>query len=644
MSEEYCGQDLSQFGCSCGSELSAAYNGQQFTPEDFKFSSSSERLSGVILKHAAGLQPFMSDPNISDRNTSDSNAANAGATESAPAESLPTESTESFKDIFSEYEQSHRRKAEPGSQRREATVIALTADSIVLDIGFKTEGVLPLTAFPADKPPKPGDKLQVTIKGRDPEGYYELTRGKVERPTDWASLEKAFAEKSTIIGTVTGLVKGGLSVDIGVRAFMPASRSGTHDTAELEKLVEQEIRCRIIKLDVDDEDVVVDRRAIAEDEERAGKERRFSELKEGDVVQGEVRSLTDYGAFVDIGGADALLHVGEIAWRRVAKPADVLSTGQQIEAVIIKIDSDKHRVAISIKQLQPHPWDAVAGKYKPGERVHGTVSRIADFGAFVEIEPGIEGLIHISEMSWAKRVRTPSDVVKPGDTVEAVILGVNAAERRISLGLKQALGDPWAGADQKFAPGTVIEGPVTNLTKFGAFVQLAEGVEGMIHISEISAEKRINHPQEVLRSGQVVKAQVLALDTEKRLIRLSMKQLVSTGLDEYLAEHKEGDVVTGRFIEVSEGRVRVELGEGVQAICRMPVENSAKEKSTVPSPSSSSSAKPDLSSLGSMLQARWKRGAPTAEAKPEAMRAGQVREFRIAKLDPAAKKIELEMS
>ncbi len=484
--------------------------------------------------------------------------------------------------------------------------------------------------------------MQVTIKGRDPEGYYELTRGKVERPTDWESLEKAFAEKSTIVGTVTGVVKGGLSVDIGVRAFMPASRSGTHDASELEKLVEQEIRCRIIKLDVAEEDVVVDRRAIAEDEERAGKERRFSELKEGDTVQGEVRSLTDYGAFVDIGGADALLHVGEISWRRINKPSDVLSVGQRIEAKIIKIDADKHRIAISLKQLQPHPWDAVAEKYKPGERVRGAVSRIADFGAFVELEPGIEGLIHISEMSWAKRVRTPSDIVKPGETVEAVILGVNPAERRISLGLKQALGDPWTGAEQKFAPGTVIEGPVTSIMKFGAFVQLTEGVEGMIHVSEISAEKRINHPQEVLKAGQVVKAQVLALDAEKRLIRLSMKQLVPTGLDEYLAEHKEGDIVTGRMVEVSEGRAKVELGEGVVAMCRIPEERPAKADKTAEPPSSSSS-KPDLSSLGSMLQARWKSGPAANEAKPEALRAGQIRKFRIANLDSAAKKIELEL-
>jgi small subunit ribosomal protein S1 len=581
--------------------------------------------------------PGTPQSNLSEPGISEPNQSSVSAPESVPA----AEPVESFKDILTQYEQTHSRKSEPGTQRREGTVIAVTADAIVLDIGYKTEGVLPLTAFPADKPPKPGDKVQVTIKGRDPEGYFELTRGKIERVTDWESLQKAFAEKSTIIGMVTGVVKGGLSVDVGVRAFMPASRSGTKDASELEKLVDSEIRCRIIKLDVEDEDVVVDRRAIAEDEERDGKERRYSELKEGDIVQGEVRSLTDYGAFVDIGGADALLHVGEISWHRVNKPSDVLSPGQQIEAKIIKIDSEKRRIAISMKQLQPHPWDAVAGKYQPGERVRGTVTRLMDFGAFVEIEPGIEGLIHISEMSWAKRVRTAGDVVKPGETVEAVILGVKTADRRLSLGLKQALGDPWVGAAEKYAPGTVIEGPVTNITKFGAFVQLTEGVEGMIHISEISAEKRINHPQEVLRAGQVVKAQVLALDTEKRLIRLSMKQLVPTGLDEYLAEHKEGDIVTGRLTEVLGTSARVELGEGVLANCRIPKEGPTKADKSAELPASS--AKPDLSSLGSMLQARWKSGAPADEVKPDALRAGQIRKFRIVKLDPAAKKIELEL-
>ena len=560
---------------------------------------------------------------------------------------LADEPTESFQEIFSAYEKAQPRKTESGAQSREGTVIAVTPESIILDIGFKSEGILPLSAL-AGKSVKPGDKLQVTVKGRDPEGYYELTRGKVEHPTDWASLEKAFAEKSTIVGTVTGVVKGGVSVDIGVRAFMPASRTATRDAAEMEKLVGQEIRCRIIKLDVEDEDVVVNRRIIAEDEEAVARQKRFSELKEGDTVRGEIRNLTDYGAFVDIGGADALLHVGEISWHRVNKPSDVLSTGQQIDAKILKIDHDKRRVAISMKQLQPHPWDSVAEKYKPGDWVRGAVTRIADFGAFVEIEPGVEGLIHISEMSWAKKVRHPGDLVKVGETVEAVILGVNVAERRMSLGLKQALGDPWTGAADKFAPGTIIEGPVTSITKFGAFVQLAEGIEGMIHVSEISAERRINHPQEVLKSGQIVKAQVIALDSERRIIRLSMKQLVPTGLDEYLAAHKEGDVVTGRLLEIAGRNARVELGEGIQASCRMRAESAeqkaepeaskeARPQSTPPS------AKPDLSSLGSMLQARWKSGAPLASNQPEGLRAGQIRSFRIVKLDPVAKKIELDL-
>jgi small subunit ribosomal protein S1 len=561
-------------------------------------------------------------------------------------ESQPAgESTESFGEALSEYERSHSHKpAEAGAQGREGTVIAVSAESVFLDIGYKSEGILPLTAFQNDRElPKPGDKLRVTVKGRDPEGYYELTRGKVERPTDWASLEKAFAEKATIVGTVTGVVKGGLSVDIGIRAFMPASRSGARDAAEMEKLVEQEIRCRITKLDATEEDVVVDRRVIAEDEEAAAKQRRYSELKEGDTVRGTVRSLTDYGAFVDIGDIDGLLHVGEISWSRVNKPSDVLSAGDQVDARILKIDSDKRRISLSMKQLQPHPWDSVAEKYKAGERVRGTVTRLMEFGAFVELEPGIEGLIHISEMSWAKRVRNPSDVVKPGETVEAVILGVNVAERRISLGLKQALGDPWKDAAQKFTAGSVAEGPVTNITKFGAFVQLVEGVEGMIHVSEISAEKRINHPSDVLKVGQTVKVLVLAVDPEKRLMRLSMKQLVPTGLDEYIAEHKEGDLVTGRLIEITGGHARVELGEGIQAMCRMSAASASADQKETQSGTNAGAAKADLSSLGSMLQARWK-GGTGGEAKLEPVRAGQIRQFRITQLDASAKRIEVEVA
>src|SRR5271168_1490455 len=537
------------------------------------------------------------------------------------------EKGESFGELLSQYDKSHSRKSEDGRKQIVGTVIVVSGDSILLDIGFKSEGILPLTALQgAGETVNPGDKLSVSVKGRDPEGYYQLTRAKVERPKDWSALEKAFADKATIVGTVTGVIKGGLSVDVGVRAFMPASRSGAHDAAEMEKMVGQEIMCRIIKLDVTDEDVVVDRRAVAEEEERSVKERRSSEIKEGDTVSATVRSLTDYGAFVDLGGMDALLHVGDLAWSRVAKPADVLSIGQQIEAKVLKItnDSGKRRISVGLKQLQPHPWDAGAGKYKTGERVRGAVTRVLEFGAFVELELGIEGLIHVSEMSWGKKLRSASTLVKPGEIVDAVILGVSAGERRISLGLKQALGDPWAEVAQRFAAGSVVEGPVVSITKFGAFVQLSEGVEGMIHISEMSAEKRINHPQEMLKVGQQIRTQVLAVDTEKRQLRLSMKQLLPSGLDEYLAEHKEGDVVTGRMIEVSDGHARVELGEGIHCKCRMDAAGAVAGRNAQAEPVAASSkpgaksqSKPDLSSLGSMLQSRWKNGAPAGEAKPE---------------------------
>ncbi|MFZ3214351.1 MAG: 30S ribosomal protein S1 [Terriglobales bacterium] len=554
-------------------------------------------------------------------------------------ESPPTgEPDESFGQLLSQYEQSHSRKAEDGGKQLEGTVIVVSGDSVFLDIGFKSEGILPLAAFQgAGETVRPGDKLLVSVKGRDPEGYYQLSRFTVERPTDWTSLERAFADKATIVGTVTGVVKGGLSVDVGVRAFLPASRSGARDAAEMEKLVGQEIHCRIIKLDVADEDVVVDHRAVAEDQERSVKERRFSEIKEGDTIGGTVRSLTDYGAFVDLGGVDGLLHVSDLAWGRVNKPADVLTLGQQIEVKVLKVDPDKRRISLGMKQLQPHPWDSVAEKYKAGERVRGTVTRVVEFGAFVELEPGIEGLIHVSEMSWAKKLRSASDVVKPGETVEVVILGVNADDRRISLGLKQTLGDPWAEVAQRFAVGSVIEGPVTSITRFGAFVQLSEGVEGMIHVSDLSAEKHINHPQEVVKIGQPVKAQVLAIDKEKRQLRLGIKQMVPSGLDEYIAEHKEGDVVTGRMTEVSGGQARVELGEGIQGTCRIAADGPAKEETRAES-------KADLSSLSSMLKAHWKGGDAGGGSKPEAIRAGQIRNFRIAKLDPAAKKIELELA
>ncbi len=558
-----------------------------------------------------------------------------------PANEVPE--TESFSDLLNQFEKTHR-KPEPG-QQIEATIVSITVDSVLLDIGFKSEGILPLSIFEnAKTPPKPGDKLLVSVKGRTPEGYYDLSRTRIATPTDWPALERAFAEKTTISGTVTGAVKGGLTVDVGVRAFLPASRTGTRDAAEMEKLVGQEIRCRITKLDAADEDCVVDRRIVLEEEERLNKDRRFSEVQEGDTVRGTIRSLTDYGAFVDIGGVDALLHVSDISWSRIAKPSDAVAVGQEVEAKVLKMSNEggKRRISVGLKQLQPHPWDAIANTFKPGDRAHGTVTRVMDFGAFVELEPGIEGLIHVSEMSWTKKIRAASDILKPGETVEAVILSVNVGERRMSLGLKQALGNPWTDIAQKLPVGSQVEGPVMSLTKFGAFIQVSEGIEGMVHISDITDERRLNHPQDMLRVGQIIKAQVLAVDAEKRQIKLGMKQLVPTGLDEYLAEHKIGDIVSGRLMETAGKEARVELGEGIVATCQLPQEISdlAKKPNQSAKPESN---KADLSSLTSMLQARWK-GATSVAAEPEPIRQGQIRKFRITSLDSASKKIEVALS
>ena len=591
--------------------------------------------------------------------------SNPSRPESQPTPDSPTpENNESsFGDILKQYEQSHTPKApKGGGAQLEGTVVAVSGDSVILDIGYKTEGILPLAPLQAGgETVKVGDKVKVSVKGRNAEGYYELSRQKVELPTDWSALEKAYAEKTTILGTVTGVVKGGVSVDVGVRGFMPSSRSGERDPAALEKLVGEQIRCRIIKLDVADEDVVVDRRIVLEEEERAGRQQRFSEIEEGATLSGTVRTLADYGAFIDLNGVDALLHVSDMSWGRVNQPSDALSVGQQVSVKVLKVDPEKRRISVGLKQLQPHPWDVVPEKYKVGERVQGTVTRVTEFGAFVELEPGIEGLIHISEMSWGKKVRKAGDVVKPGETVEAVILAVSPGERRISLGLKQTMGDPWTQAAQRFAPGTVVEGPVTNIMKFGAFVQLAEGVEGMVHVSEISAEKRIVHPQDVLKVGQVVQAQVLELDAQKRQIRLSMKQLVPTGLDQYIAEHKLGDVVTGRVIDEAGERARVELGEGIVASCRILPQHANSGRAGDPGIAAAAtpkqepaavSGKPDMSSLSAMLNTRWKGGGASGNAgtaaananQPSLARAGQIRSFRIVRLDPAAKKIELELA
>lgn len=548
--------------------------------------------------------------------------------------------TSTFGDILSQFEQEH--KADP-NEALQGTVVAVTAENIVVDIGRKLEGLLALTPFQDAKGNvrvKVGDVLPVMITGRG-EGYFELSTLRVKRPTDWTEFEKAFAEKAIVAGTVTEVVKGGLRVDVsGIRAFMPASRSGAKDPAEMDRLVGQEIRCRITKLDVADEDLVVDRRSVLEEESAKHKELAFQNLKEGAVVHGSVRTITEFGAFVDLGGVDGLLHVGDMSWNRV-KAADVVSVGDSVEVKILRIDPNTRKISLGMKQLQPDPWTMATQSLKVNDRVKGKVVRLADFGAFVEIQPGVDGLVHLSSMAWGKRVKKPSDVVKVGDVVEAVILDIKPADKRISLSLKEALGDPWDEADKKFPVGTILESvPVVNLAKFGAFVDLGDGLEGMVHIADITSEKRLEHPKDVLASGQKVRVLVLEVDKDKRRIRLGMKQLEPTVMDAFLAEHKVGDTVNGRVVSVDAQKAKVELAEGVTAICPIP-----KDEPVAVAAAAESSDRPKVAvtDLGAMLAQRWKTGPAEVAAAAPKLRPGEVRPFVIRSFDMARKTVEVTL-
>jgi small subunit ribosomal protein S1 len=561
-----------------------------------------------------------------------------------PAEdALPnTEATESsFGDILTQFEQEHKAEKAPDEpQTIDGVVVTVTPEGVFVDIGRKREGVLPPSQAGTLKP---GDSVKVTVTGRDEAGNAKLSIHKVFVPTDFTSFEKALADKAVVSGTVTELVKGGFRVDIGLPAFMPASRSGVREQADMEKLVGQQIECRITKLEIErdgaDADVVVDRRGVLEERAAAAREQAFGTLKEGAVVQGTVRSLTEFGAFVDLGGVDGLLHVAEMSYVRNAKPQDIVRPGDQIQVKILKINAQTKKISLGMKQLMPDPFTMAAQSLAVGQRIKGKVARTTDFGAFVELQPGVEGLIHVSEMSWSKKQKRPADIVKVGEMVDVVILGINTADKRIALGLKQALGDPWEEAKSKFPVGAIVEAPVTSLANFGAFVDLTEGIEGMIHIGDMVSGKRLEHPKEVLSVGKVVRAQVLELDQDRRRVRLGMKQLEPTSADTYIAEHQVGEQVTGRVVELREDRAKVELGEGVNATCRVPK----------PAPSEKPADRPatvDLGSLSAMLAARWKQGGSSAAASsgPESLGPGQVRKFKILALDPSTKRIEVELA
>ncbi len=558
---------------------------------------------------------------------------------------VPTSEDTNFGDILSQFEQEHTEHSETPGQPVEGTVVAVRDDLVFVDIGRKTEGVVPVDSLKDEQgnvTVQTGDKMLVNITGRTEDGNYRLSTVRVERPKDWSGLQEAFAEGRIIGGTVQEVIKGGLRVDIGARAFMPASRSGARDVADMEKLVGTEIRCKITKLDVEKEDIVVDRRVVLEAEEKERREQAFSAIHEGQVLEGTVKTLMDFGAFIDLGGVDGLLHVADMSWTRVNKPADVLKVGDRLDVKVLKVNPETRKISLGHKQLQPDPWSVAAETFHVGDKVRGTVARLADFGAFVNLAPGVDGLVHVSEMSWSKKVRKPSDVVSVGDQVEVVILGVNPGDKRISLGLKQALGDPWEDAQKKYPVGSIVEAPITNMANFGAFVDLGDGIEGMIHVGDITREKRIDHPKDVLKAGQTVRAQVLEFDKERRRIRLGMKQLEPTSSDLWIAEHQVGEQITARVIEVKGDRMKVEVAEGVYATCKTG-SNEPGAAGEQGKGGSGGGAKVDISAMTEMLRSRWKSG-PDYEAEKAVARSGQIRQFRVAALDPQARRITLELA
>jgi len=549
-----------------------------------------------------------------------------------------TQDETSFGDILSQFEQERTRPPQPESvgESMNGTVVSIGEDAVLVDIGRKSEGALPLpgvTGPDGKLTVKPGDQMVVTITGRHPEGFYLLSKVQVAVPKDWSGLQKAFAEKSIVTGTVEEVIKGGLRINVGVRAFMPASRSGARDAAEMEKLVGAQIECRITKLDTEKEDVVVDRRIVLEELAAKHKEERFQTIQEGQVLRGTIRSLTEFGAFVDLGGVDGLLHISDMSWQRIAKPEDAVKVGETVEVKVLKVQPEKKKLSLGLKQLTKDPWSVAAETIKEGERVKGKVVRLADFGAFVELMPGVDGLIHVSALSWDKRIRKAGDMLKTGDYVEAVVLGVDLAAKKISLSLKQAIGDPWEEVVAKYPLGSIVEKPVSSIANFGAFVEIEGGIEGMIHVGDITREKRIQHPKDILTAGQTIKAQVTEIDNERRRLRLSIKALEPTSADIYMSENSVGDQVSGRVARMKGDRAEIELGEGVHAMCRI--------AGVASSGSSEKGGSADLGALSAMLAAKWKSGGPSMD--PNALREGQVRRFKITAMDPQSKKIDVEL-
>jgi len=449
-------------------------------------------------------------------------------------------------------------------------VLLVTRDSVIVDINYKCEGQVPLAELlDADGKVtvKEGDEVDVYFEGTETEnGTVMLSHAKAEKFKVWRELERAFQSETPVEGVVLGKVKGGLKVDIGVPAFLPGSHVDIRPARNLDRYVGQRGRFQILKFNRARGNVVVSRRSVLERERSSLKEQTLKVLEEGVILEGTVKNITDYGAFIDLGGLDGLLHITDMSWGRLQHPSEVIKVGDKVKVVVLKYDPQRERVSLGMKQIMPDPWNKVAETYPPGTRTHGKVVSVTDYGAFVELEKGVEGLIHVSEMSWSKRAVHPSKVVNPGDSVEVQVLGVDETNRRISLGLKQTEPNPWQALAEKHPIGTRVKGKVKSITDFGAFVEIEPGIDGLVHISDMSWTRKIRHPSEVMKKGDEIEAVVLGIDIESERVSLGVKQLAPDPWDTITDRYPLHTRVTGKVSSVADFGVFVELEEGIEGL------------------------------------------------------------------------------
>ena len=483
------------------------------------------------------------------------------------AEPMQTETEEQeltaqeYEHLLAQYENSFKNLQE--GQIIRGRVLTVTPSEVIVDIGYKSEGIIPaseFTDFSGKVMVKPGDGVDVLLeRTEDQNGYVVLSKDKAEKMKVWDEVEKSYRSGSTVRGRVIDRIKGGLAVDIGVKAFLPGSLVDVKPVKNLESLRGRDLDFKVISVDKKRGNIVLSRKAVVEIEQEAKKKETLQLLEEGRVLRGTVKNLTDYGAFVDLGGLDGLLHVTDMSWGRVNHPSDIVKVADEIDVVVLKFDRETERVSLGTKQLTEDPWTHVPDRYPPGSRVTGRITNVTDYGAFVELEEGVEGLVHVSEMSWSKKVKNPAKVVSPGDTVEAIVSDVNRDSRRISLSLKDTLPDPWESVLAKYKVGDSVAGKVRNLTDFGAFVEIEEGVDGLVHVSDMSWTLRIKHPSEVLKKGDDVQAIITSIDQENRRISLSIKEFQPNDWQAFKDKHQPGDIVEGVVSRLADFGVFVQI-------------------------------------------------------------------------------------